>query len=170
MTDADWIIVWDFRDAFPWYLIIGPVMLVLACLFFLLIRNNTFIYWPFIPRTVQKRLALSLTAFAGLAAVMVSIVQLQAYLSSRSALANGETEVSEGEAIIRQSVDRTERGILEVAGIQFERSTENGVEIFSVRHPNLGLIVSGTIVRISHIDGRILRIERREQPLTDTPH
>ncbi len=174
MTDADWIIVWDFRDTFPWYLITGPAMVAGASLlfYFKLLGYDAWIsdVWGAVYAWISRILGYPIIVLVLVAGLFGTYLSASHFLGQRAAFERGEYAVSEGMAAVINPSPASAAQVLEVGGESFEYSVHDGAFDFAGRFTEGGIVQTGMQLRISHIDGRILRVERREQPPTDTPH
>ncbi|WP_394693496.1 hypothetical protein [Hyphobacterium sp.] len=170
--EGDWITVWDFRDAFPWDLAIAPALSIMSILIFAFYARG-FLFWlsdvfgPFWLWTgrVFCYPTFVLGLFVGIAATYFGTTH---YLGQRSAFANGDYAVSEGMATVINPSPVSAEQVLEVGGESFEYSVHEGAFNFAGRFTDGGIVRTGMNLRISYIDGEILRVERREQPEADT--
>jgi hypothetical protein len=171
--EGEWVIVWDFRDAFPWHLAIGPAMIAICCLNFYLIYKGYFAWmsdrWgaalAWIGR-IWSYPILALVLIAGLAGTYFGTVQ---YLEMRSALAEGDYASAEGSANIVNDSPGSPRQTLQVGGEAFSFYVNDGNAtvlsrtVFSGRFADGSVVRRGMYLRISYIGDRILRVERRKQ-------
>ncbi|WP_109261438.1 hypothetical protein [Hyphobacterium indicum] len=173
MTETGWIIVWDFRDAFPWYLAIGPAGLLTGLFFFGWFFGS---YMNFVRRFIGKTVVrifriiglpfLVVTLTGGLIVVTVNLIS---YLNLRSAVADEHFRTVDGIAVMTVINDEPKTIRLSIDGRNFEY-TENRVDArFTGRFTDGSEIESGMELRVSFVRDRIIRIERREQPEADTP-
>jgi len=172
--DGGRIIVWDFRDAFPWHLAIGPAMVAGSGLLFCVIYRGYFAWVTDVLGTAFAWFGrifgypmIVITLIGGLVGTYFGTIQ---FFNPRSTFANGEYTVTEGIAEVINPSPASPEQRLEIGGEIFEYSVNNGGPTFSGRFTDGGIVRTGMELRISHIDGEILRVERREQPPTDTPH
>ena len=173
MSESDWIIVWDFQDAFPWHLAIAPALSILNILIFIFYARG-FLFWlsdVFSPvlRWIGVIFGYPVFALGLLVGIAGTYLGTTHYLEQRSAYENGEYEVVAGIADIINPSPSSPEQRLEVDGETFAYSVNNiGAFNFAGRFTDGGIVRTGMTLRISHIDGAILRVERREQPQADS--
>ena len=172
MTEADWIIVWGFRDAFPWHLAIGPAMVAGSGLLFYVIYLGYFAWVTDVLGTafawfgrIYGYPMIILVFVAGLVGTYFSAIQ---FFNQRSAFTGGDYVIAEGIAEVINPSPSSPEQQLEVGGETFVYSVRNGFSTFAGHFTEGGIVRTGMTLRISHIDGAILRVERREQPQADS--
>ncbi|GJL96809.1 MAG: hypothetical protein DHS20C06_06260 [Hyphobacterium sp.] len=173
--DGGWITVWDFRDAFPWYLAIGPVMVGGASLLFY-VKLLGYDAWisdvcGAVRGWVARILGYPMTILIFVAGLVGTYLSASQYLNQHSAFADGDYTIAEGLAEVINPSPSSPEQRLEIDGEIFVYAVNNsGAFNFAGRFTEGGIVRTGMELRISHINGDILRIERRELPPTDTPH
>jgi hypothetical protein len=173
VTETAWITVWDFRSSISSPTLFGALSIIVAGLIIWLVvtgREGVFRNWLLEPAGLPSQARRSMLWIIAIGQIVFGFVllggSLTSTLSLRSSFAEGHFEVVEG---VYQSVDSVS-GAFYVGTVEFNNRVARNWSAYRGRFPPGRTPNPQTVFRISHIDGEILRVERREQPPTDTPH